>query len=217
MALRERLEAVLGAVLATLRPCPLCGAAPASATGVCAACTAALKREALGGPGAYGGRLGRAVRLLKYGGVTLLAEPLAEALAARLLAATAAGARAAPELVTSVPSDRARRRRRGYDHAALLARGVARRLGLPYRPLLCRTRASPPQASLPRGERLANARGAFAALPGAGALVRGRAVLLVDDVWTSGATARSCERVLRAAGARSVRIEVVARAGSGPP
>lgn len=217
MALLERLAAVLGAALATLRPCPLCGASPASAAGVCAACAEALRREAVDGPGAYGGRLGRAVRLLKYGRVTVLAEPLAEALAARLRAATAAGAQAAPELVTSVPSDRARRRRRGYDHAALLARGVARRLGLPYQSLLRRTRASPPQASLPRRERLANARGAFAALPGAGALVRGRTVLLVDDVWTSGATARSCERVLREAGARSVRIEVLARARPGPP
>lgn len=204
-------------LLASLRPCPLCGAARCAEAGVCRTCLAALRAAAGapdGGPGPYRGVLGRAVRLYKYAGVAALAEPLGRALGARLRARLASAAGPPPDLVTSVPSGRARRRRRGYDQAALLARRVARELGLPYRPLLVRVRAGPPQAALTRPEREVNARGAFAVRAGAQGRLRGRRVLVVDDVWTSGATAADCRRALREAGAAAVRVAVVAHASA---
>jgi predicted amidophosphoribosyltransferase len=79
---------------------------------------------------------------------------------------------------------------------------------------LLRVRPTPHQTRLPRPERAANVRGAFA-LRGTGRAVAGKTVLLVDDVLTTGATAGECARVLRKAGATSVFVAVVAVAEEG--
>lgn len=114
---------------------------------------------------------------------------------------------AAVDVVTWAPTTADRRRARGFDHAELLARGVARRLARPCRPLLVRA-PGPPQTGRPLAERRAGPR--FAA-PG---VVKG-SVLLVDDVVTSGATVASAAAALRAAGAN--RVIVVAAARTPPP
>jgi ComF family protein len=109
-----------------------------------------------------------------------------------------------------VPLSRRRRIERGYDQAALLARGLSRAAGLPLLAgALRRLRDAPPQVGLTRSERCANAAGAFAAGPA----VRGRAVALVDDVITTGATADACARALREAGATRVCAVALGRAG----
>jgi ComF family protein len=98
---------------------------------------------------------------------------------------------------------------RGFDQAALLAMPIARRWGVrcATRALL-RTRATPPQASLDRAARSANVADAFrCAMP---EIVRGRRILLVDDVRTTGATLTSCVDVLGRAGALEVRSLVLA-------
>lgn len=87
---------------------------------------------------------------------------------------------------------------------------LARRLGAPFAPrLLSRVVSGVPQAGLPLAEREANVRNAFA-VPG-GARVP-RAVVLVDDVYTSGATVSACARALRAAGAELIVVLTAARA-----
>lgn len=115
------------------------------------------------------------------------------------------------ELVVPVPLDPARLRWRGFNHATILAVPVARHLGAALCPrALRRTRPTPPQVSLPQAERHANVRGAFAV--GERRRIVDRQVLVVDDVYTTGATAGECAVVLRAAGALSVDVVTVARA-----
>ena len=93
----------------------------------------------------------------------------------------------------------------------LLAGPLAKALGLPLSPqLLWRTRLDPPQSSLDRKARLLGPKGAF----GAHDLVRGRRVVLLDDIMTTGATLREATRTLLAQGAADVSIVVLARTPS---
>ncbi|MFQ5789289.1 MAG: ComF family protein [Acidobacteriota bacterium] len=112
--------------------------------------------------------------------------------------------------VVPVPLHRRRRRQRGYNQAELLARTVAALAGVPLRRgVLSKIKPRPPQAELSAKARLTNAVGAYhARLP---AWLRGRDVLLVDDVFTTGATAEACARALLTAGAASVDVLTVAR------
>ncbi len=117
-------------------------------------------------------------------------------------------ARRAPEvdLVVAVPTAPARVRQRGFDHAAVLARGVARALGIPTAPVL-RTCGRTPDRG--RGDHDGD-------LPDGAIRPRGTCpprVLLVDDVLTTGATVRSAVGALREAGAVQVHVGVLARAG----
>ena len=109
--------------------------------------------------------------------------------------------------ITFVPGDRERGRARGHIPAERLARVLAVRWELPFAQLLARTGPAPRQAGLPRSERAANVRRAF--VPHAEAP---RAVALVDDVYTTGATVAACATELRRAGARRVEVVCLARA-----
>jgi ComF family protein len=124
---------------------------------------------------------------------------------------TASGLEAV-DLVLPVPLATERLRERGYNQAWLLARPLARRLGLPARAdLLQRVRATPHQLSLPRAQRQNNVRAAFALAAGAGRHVAGRRIALVDDVMTTGATVEEAALALLRGGAAEVRVWVVAR------
>ena len=159
----------------------------------------------------YDAAMVRAISLLKYYAVT----PLGDWFAARL-AEIVAGQ---PELwvadvVVPVPLHATRLRERGYNQADLIARPLARRLRLPFRSyLLVRTKPRPAKLRLSRHERWDTVRGAYA--------IRERArvdklhVLLVDDVFTTGATLDACAKTLRQAGAARVAGLTVARAVSG--
>ena len=116
-------------------------------------------------------------------------------------------ARPDAEVLTFDPGDRERGRERGHVPAARLARALGEIGGLPDRPLLVRTGGSRRQAGLPRAERRTNVRGLFDARSGAGGLV-----VLVDDVYTTGATASACATALRRAGASRVEVVCLARA-----
>jgi ComF family protein len=115
------------------------------------------------------------------------------------------------DVVVPVPLHRQRERERGYNQAALIAKPLAKFLGLPYKSvLLTRVRPRPDKYLLNYEERREAVRGAFATRPGS--RVDNLRVLLVDDVMTSGATLDSCAKALREAGARSVIGLTVARA-----
>lgn len=112
----------------------------------------------------------------------------------------------AADVVTAVPSDPERQLRRGRHPADRLAGELAVRWDLPAGRLLARTRMSARQTGLPLDERRRNARDAFAAR---GAVPR--TVLLVDDVYTTGATVSAAAAALRAGGARTVHVITFAR------
>ena len=109
-------------------------------------------------------------------------------------------------LVTWVPGRRKDILDRGFDHAALLARGVSKKLGLSTRSLLVRTGRTSDQTDLGRAERFSNLEGAIRSRP-----VSGR-VVLIDDLVTTGATAGACARALLIAGASSVEVLTACRA-----
>jgi len=112
-----------------------------------------------------------------------------------------------------VPLHRSKKRQRGFNQSELIARSALRYLDSPNFELrtsiLRRVRATTSQTGLTRHQRRENVRGAFAVA--APELVKGRAVMIVDDVYTTGTTLNECARILRAAGAEQVVVATVAR------
>jgi len=136
---------------------------------------------------------------LKYHNARRMAHPLA----ALLAECVTASSMPVFDVVTWAPTSGAHRRRRGYDQAELIARIVARRLGLPARRVL-RRRGSTSQTGRSRRDRLAGP--VFRAHRS----VRGARVLVIDDVTTTGATLRAARRALRSEGALLVDCWAVA-------
>jgi ComF family protein len=155
--------------------------------------------------GPYRGELRKAVHLLKFSGRRALAFGLGKSVASR----EACTVVSASEIVVPVPLSRQRLAERGYNQAALIAVGLARGADLPLVPRgLSRARHTQPQAGLSAASRRANLRGAFRAT---GGLVTRRRVLLIDDVYTTGATVQAAASALLAGGAREVRVFALAR------
>jgi len=159
--------------------------------------------------GVYEDELREMVHLLKYEGVRSVVTSLGGMLA-QSIAELALG----EALVVAVPLFPSKERARGYNQSVLLADAALKRL----RPsglvaaygLLRRVRDTESQFALTPRMRRKNLRGAFAVADPA--RVAGREVLLVDDIYTTGATARECARVLMAAGAAKVWVATLARA-----
>ena len=101
-------------------------------------------------------------------------------------------------IVTSVPMWEGKKRVRGYNQAELIAREVARLWSVEYRELLTRNRETKPMYGLDKQARLANISGAFEVK--SQAITNKKTIVLIDDVWTSGATMQECTRVLKRAG-----------------
>lgn len=146
----------------------------------------------------------RAVHALKYGGLPRVADDLA---AAMLKLSPQSDE---PTVLIPIPLAPKRLRERGYNQSEVLARALARRWRIPVLvDLLVRTRETPTQTTLTPETRLANVAGAFSPRQGSGV---GRTVVLVDDVFTTGATLAEAARALEQAGATTIHGVTFARA-----
>lgn len=155
----------------------------------------------------YGERVREAVHALKFKGKTALARPLGDLLAEAGSAMLAVGA---VDCLVPVPLHPSREAERGFNQSVLLANRVGRRWGVPVEPrALRRRRRTLSQTDLDAERRRANVRGAFTL--SRSAAVEGRHVLLIDDVFTTGATVAECARVLLEAGASAVGVLTLAR------
>ncbi len=196
------------------RRCPFCDEV-LGFSGPCAACAEGLRptqrvpgapvpllgREAryvdcVYAPYFYEGIARNAILRMKFYDRPELAAPLAADVAEALRAADALPPF---DLLVSVPAVEAERRGRGYDVPKRLAHALGGALELPVARALRKTRETPRQAQLSGKARRSNLRGAFAARPEVP--LSGKRVLLVDDVYTTGATLDECAKELKAAGA----------------
>lgn len=160
--------------------------------------------------GLYAGVLRDCLLRLKYSGELWLAGPLGSLMAQRIR--DAQPALLIPDMVLAVPQHPAHLRERGYNQAHELAAALCRELRLTLtRRALRRVRRVRPQAGLDADQRQANVFGSFA---GHAALLAGRRCWLVDDVMTTGSTARAACKALLAAGAAAVDVLVLARTPS---
>jgi len=147
------------------------------------------------------------IHIYKYGCVRTLARPLADLLARALPRDEAFDA------IVPVPLHWRRQWTRGFNQSALLARALARRLGLPVSQALRRMRSTAVQAGLSNSSRRQNVAKAFRVrrTGGVAANLAGRRILLIDDVLTTGATAAACASALKRGGAARVALLTVAR------
>lgn len=151
--------------------------------------------------------LRKVVQRFKYGRKVALGKPLGRLLAAgceEFLPSWPI------DLIIPVPLHPRRLRWRGFNQSVLLARQVSRRYAIAMDPfVLTRAKETPPQTQLHEDERRKNVRGAFAVASGKS--VDKKNLLLVDDVYTSGATIDECSRTLKRAGAQEVYVLTLAR------
>ena len=180
--------------------CEVC-ALPLASGSVCGACLEQPPRfDRVEAVFAYRFPVDALIHAYKYGGRLALARPLGEALAQRVARDV--------DVIVPMPLARGRLAERGFNQALEIARVVAAGTGIGILPGACRKVAdTPPQAALPWHERAKNVRRVFVC----DADLEGKRVAVVDDVLTTGATLNEIARVLRKAGAASVRGWIVAR------
>lgn len=187
--------------------CPRCGIPFVSQECEDHLCGRCIKQEppfgAARSAGVYDGVLLEAIHIFKYNGKTSLAKPLIKIMI-DLFPATDC------ELIVPVPLHKTRLKERGFNQSLFLAKGLAKTYNLPIDYLnLKRIRATDHQINLKGKERIINVKDAFATEDKAA--FKDKNILLIDDVYTTGATVGECSRVLKKAGAKNVDVLTLAR------
>jgi ComF family protein len=185
--------------------CRLCGR-PQPKEGICSRCRALPSSlDAILTVGLFSGPLRHAVHALKYKNNATLAAPLG----ALMVDLWRQGDLPHADLIVPVPLHSRREAERGYNQAILLARALGRGVGVPVdESTLIRQRPTPPQVGLSLAQRRENVEGAFACRGD----LRGKSVVVVDDVCTTGATLEACAASARVGGADAVWAFTLARA-----
>jgi len=193
--------------------CQICGEAfdpRAQAAPRCEECRRGRKPFRIARTAAhYHGPLADAIRRFKYDGQVVLAKPLGSIMVDALAGGAGDLDPATVDVVCPVPLHVSRYRERGFNQSELLVEQIAAAICKPAKSLIERTRPTAPQVNLPAPSRAANVRGAFA--PRLTEVIGGQRILLVDDLFTTGATLTECARSLNRAGAAEVRVFTLAR------
>jgi ComF family protein len=177
--------------------------------GLCVDCRRGLGGfDAVYSFGWFEDQLRELIHLFKFGCVKPAAKPLGDMLARVLPRELKI------DVIVPVPLHWTRLLTRGFNQSELLAMEVARRWQVPVDGALLRKKRTSSQTELTHDERRLNVEGAFEVRKSAA--VAGRSVLLIDDVLTTGATARACARMLKRAGARRVTVLTLARTDHRP-
>lgn len=159
--------------------------------------------------GPYDGTLAEAIHFFKYGGKKGLARPLGKIMI-EYINSNSSLFPAEPVEALPVPLHPKRLRQREFNQSLLLAKEISKALGIPLIPdNLQRIRWTRPQIELKGEERLKNVKGAFKVKNPK--KIEGKSILLIDDVYTTGATVRECSKVLKKAGADKVYVLTLAR------
>jgi len=188
--------------------CSVCGTKMAQNTGLCEECLAKVQRNDHGIAACqYDSVIKKAVHLFKYSGVMSLVNSfsviLMEFIAKRIDMRNI-------DVIVPIPLHPVKLRERGFNQSGLLCGYISRQYGVPVEPAwLVKVRNTRPQSALNRKERLGNLKDAFLAKDHG--LLRGKRVLLVDDISTTGTTIREAARALKKAGASAVRAVTLAQ------
>jgi ComF family protein len=212
----ERRRECCAACAAALQPrtsgyCPLCGSIygdPIEPPGRCIHCQATGRPwDGFGFHNSYSGLLRELLIALKFHGELGYGRLLSGLLVSSFERHLAKGRF---DLIVPVPMHEARLRQRGFNQSVELGRALAKRYGLALDcSALSRSKNTPPQAGLSRKERQQNLQGAFRSSE---QRIAGKNVLLIDDIYTTGATVKACVSAIRKAGADGVSVLVLARA-----
>ncbi len=205
----------------TERHCSVCGK-PLADTDPGERCFACTEFEAKGLPhsfdkghacAGYGAVEQSLIFALKYGSRSDIADTLGEIMYDRMISEYEADELAASyDLVIPVPVFIERKKRRGFNHADLIGRSFAERAGITYDPeLIIRSKATAPMKGLGPEARRANIQGAFSIRERKRGKVEGASILVIDDIYTTGATLDEIASILKEAGAR--RVDFLAYAG----
>ncbi|WP_236021601.1 ComF family protein [Geomesophilobacter sediminis] len=190
--------------------CPVCGIPYPMDGGLdhlCGACSNDPPFDACRSAALLDGPVQELIHRFKYSGQVHLAVPLGRLVAECLKSFYV---QAQPEVILPVPLHRKRLRQRGYNQSQMLGKVIGKVWGIPVLPTnLRRVRWTDPQTGMSAGERRTNVAGAFEVRNPA--QLKGKRVLLVDDVLTTGSTVRACAAALYSAEVEAVFVATVAR------
>ncbi len=188
------------------RFCNKCGRVVEGEESICGSCQKdQLYFKQARAVGVYAAGLKEYIKLLKFNKQRQLVKPLA-----RLLEATVLRFYSCKEidLISYIPSHREKKLERGFNQAQLLAEELAKRLKLPCEKLLAKKKVGKTQSKLDREERFANVKESFAIIDKE--VVEGKKILLVDDIYTTGATVNEASKLLSSNQAQEIKIVTLA-------
>ena len=179
---------------------------------VCYTCRAAGRHfDAAISSSRYSEKMRKAIHRYKFSYQTYMAKTLASFIVSAL--ETAEVNYESFDLVINIPPDKVRKLRRGFDHTALFAKYLSEELNIPFgKGFIKKIKRTRPQHLLNARQRASNVKGAYKMADMAD--VKGKTVLLIDDVFTTGSTAREVSGVLKRAGAKYVLVATVAKSVS---
>lgn len=181
--------------------CPRCGANAEKSSGMCLYCfDKDYKFSEHRSCFVYNEQSSRPIKLLKYEQKKYLADPIA-----RVMFALNSELFDGVDYLTFVPMTKERMKARGYNHGEELAKSLAEISGVPVISMIKKTKSTEHQADLNFVARCENLKGSFELEENVGKLIKGKSVVIVDDVFTTGSTISECSRILRKCKLKSIK------------